>query len=240
MKYYKINPGGNITAIVKSSYSQEEKIKLSKLIMEKDPTIEQVGFWVRAKNKNNDGRLEMAGGEFCGNALRCLAILIKNSTGKTEIRLESSGQDDFIDANVRGKTSEIELSLNDFKCSENSCFLTGIAYFITDKKILKNEAKKLLVKNYNNFPASGVIFYKKDKNIFSIKPIILVKDIGTLIEETACGSGTMALAYFMYSKYKIEKFQIKQPSNSIFRVSIKNKKISLSGKVTNIEEKFLS
>ncbi|HBB56542.1 TPA: hypothetical protein DEW47_00655 [Patescibacteria group bacterium] len=240
MKYYKVNPGGNITAIVKSDYSQKEKIKLSKIIMKKDPTIEQVGFWVRAKDKNNDGRLEMAGGEFCGNALRCLAMLIKNDTGKTKIRLESSGQDNFIEATVEDNTSEIKLSLNNFRCSKNSCFLTGIAYFITNKEIIKSEAKKLLVKNYNNFPASGVISYKKNKNIFSIKPIIWVKDIDTLIEETACGSGTMALAYFMYSKYKIEKFQIKQPSNSIFKVFIKSNKIFISGEIISIEEKFLS
>lgn len=240
MKYYKVNPGGNITAIIKGNYSQEEKIKLSKIIVKEDPSIEQVGFWVCAKDKNNDGRLEMAGGEFCGNALRCLAMLIKKYTGKTKIKLESSGQDDFVEAIIENKISEIKLPLKDFKCSKNSCFLTGIAYFITNKETIKSKVKKLLSKEYSNFPASGVISYKKDKNIFSIKPTIWIKDVDTLIEETACGSGTMALAYFMYSKYKVEKFQIKQPSNSIFKVFIKNNKISLSGKILSVEEKFLS
>ncbi|MDO8610569.1 MAG: hypothetical protein Q7R95_08540, partial [bacterium] len=101
LNYFIINPGGNITAIVLGKFTKKIKLKITKSILENNSTIEQVGFWINTKNKNFDAKLEMAGGEFCGNALRSLgailardkkinSFLIKSSSVKLPIKLDSS------------------------------------------------------------------------------------------------------------------------------------------------------
>lgn len=240
MKYYKINPGGNITAILKGDFTKQKKVRLAKKIMNKDKAIEQVGFWTRPKNINNDGRLDMAGGEFCGNATRALGVLIYKETGKTSLKIESSGTKEVIETFISGNTSSIKLSLNGFHCYENTCSLPGIKYVLLNRSIGKEEFHQFFLKKINKYPALGIVSYKKEKKLYVIKPIIWVRDIDTLIEETACGSGTLALAYSIYLKCKIKIFKVKQPSGSIFSVIIRGKKICLSGPILKIENNSLN
>jgi hypothetical protein len=57
-----IKPGGNDTCIITGVVNdQAERKKLNDLIMSNYSNVEQVGFL-------SDGQLNMAGGEFCGNA----------------------------------------------------------------------------------------------------------------------------------------------------------------------------
>ncbi|PIQ91650.1 MAG: hypothetical protein COV70_02550 [Parcubacteria group bacterium CG11_big_fil_rev_8_21_14_0_20_39_22] len=239
MKYLKINPGGNITAIVRDNFTQKEKVKLSQKIMRKDKTIEQVGFWSHSKNKKNDGFLDMAGGELCGNAMRALGMLIYKETGKSILKLESSGTNEVVKTYIKGSDSAIKLSLDDFSGSKNYCSLPGIKYFITKKVFERVKAYNILKRKFGKFPASGIISYKKEKSLYVIKPIIWVRAVDSLIEETACGSGTLALAFLIYSKYKTRNFKIKQPSGSIFDVVVGKRYINLSGPILKIENIIL-
>jgi diaminopimelate epimerase len=62
--------------------------------MKKFPRVEQVGFLDRQKRK-----LEMAGGEFCGNATRCTAyLLLDGKPGKVRIRV--SGASELLSAKI--------------------------------------------------------------------------------------------------------------------------------------------
>lgn len=64
-------PGGNTTAIVEGiPSSQLERKRINDAIMKQFPKVEQVGFLDRSKPL-----LQMAGGEFCGNATRSAACL---------------------------------------------------------------------------------------------------------------------------------------------------------------------
>lgn len=64
-------PGGNTTAIVEGiPSSQLERRRINDVIMKQYPKVEQVGFLDRSLP-----RLQMAGGEFCGNATRSAACL---------------------------------------------------------------------------------------------------------------------------------------------------------------------
>lgn len=62
LNYFRINPGGNITAIVKGEFSYEDRIKISKSILKVDSMVEQVGFWMTPLRANARARLEMMGG----------------------------------------------------------------------------------------------------------------------------------------------------------------------------------
>lgn len=83
-----LNPGGNITALVEGIPDRRPlRKKINDEIMKVFPKVEQVGFLDRSIK-----RLEMAGGEFCGNATRCAAyLLLGGKPGK--VSLSVSGTD---------------------------------------------------------------------------------------------------------------------------------------------------
>ena len=77
MRTYILNPTGNITALVVSPYDDAFKTSIAAEIMREHPEVEQVGF-VRFNEFPKalcNLTLEMAGGEFCGNASMCAAAL---------------------------------------------------------------------------------------------------------------------------------------------------------------------
>ena len=237
IQYTKINPGGNVTAIVKGRFNKSQKININKKILKSDPEIEQVGFWYAPRVKGNDGRLEMAGGEFCGNALRSFGALLSQQNKKNLSRVESSGTKEVIEIRAKKNSSEIDMSLKGFKYINNKCTLPGIKYVFTTEKIDRDDAKKILkTSNLLKAKASGVIGYKKSNTGFSIKPIVWVKDVETFFEETACGSGTMAFAFSQYTQFKTKKLSIKQPSGAFFKTEIKSNSIKLSGPIRSIKD----
>jgi len=84
-----LNPGGNITALIKGTNRPFDERKLiNDKIMTKFSEIEQVGFIDYSPT-----RLVMAGGEFCGNATRCAAFLtLKGKPGKTDVSVSGTKQ----------------------------------------------------------------------------------------------------------------------------------------------------
>lgn len=79
-------------------------------------------------------------------------------------------------------------------------------------------------------PAAGVMFVKKQNGVISIDPVVWVRDIKTLFYETACASGTTAVAIVEALKQKrnINSFPILQPSgvSLLATVRISNSRVS--------------
>ena len=93
--YYKIDPTGNITAIVETPTERNVQCRIAGLIMAADTTIEQVGFLEKPQGEASV-RLQMMGGEFCGNASISAAALMAHKGGivSGDIALEVSGADE--------------------------------------------------------------------------------------------------------------------------------------------------
>lgn len=255
MKEYEfLNPSGNITALVTKDVPRENYKEISQKIMKDDPNIEQVGFL--KKNSDSIYRLEMAGGEFCGNASRAFAcFLVKEkyvNTNKFEISV--TGFDNLIECNVekRGEDyfSTIDLKffkpINDFienKTLNNQeisvVHLQGISHTFLDQKKFKfdkdncmKEAKKIIQElNLINLPAVGVIWFNENQ----INPVVYVKNIDSLFYENSCGSGS--IAYGIYHAYLENKdglfnFDVVQKNKEIVKVFVEIKdKIILSAKL---------
>ncbi|MCR5829626.1 MAG: hypothetical protein K6F93_04650, partial [Lachnospiraceae bacterium] len=93
LKYYVLDPTGNITILAEGNVPAEERGAVAAKLMEKEPAAEQVGFISygqarvdrtdagHAAGEENRGAghaditLQMAGGEFCGNATMSAAVL---------------------------------------------------------------------------------------------------------------------------------------------------------------------
>ena len=91
-----LDPAGNVTAIVCSDVPAAERARVAAQILRlPELGIEQVAFLTEPRS-GGEIRLEMMGGEFCGNALRCAGFyqaLRTGAQGKSCVFAEISGAD---------------------------------------------------------------------------------------------------------------------------------------------------
>ena len=84
INYCYVNPGGNPTVLVLTKVLLQSQAHVAKRIMLLLPkTLEQVGFIEPAKDPAARFRLQMMGGEFCGNAARAAGAFLAS---KSEVK----------------------------------------------------------------------------------------------------------------------------------------------------------
>ena len=235
-KIFILYPGGNITAIVKDKISRGLQSFVAQKIIQSyiqgkpiNRQIEQVAFIEKPNNKKAVSRLRLAGGEFSGNATLCLAWLVlkKRKIGLLEV----SGSKELLKAKRLRGFLKIQIpspkSLSQLRKFTKEgfpvIFLEGICQVVVDKFYGKKELeqKKIglnIIKNnkFTKEPAAGVLFIKKLANRIKMRPYIYFEK-GTkwgLYTETACGSGSTAIAineYFNQGK-NIRNLKVTQPT----------------------------
>lgn len=252
IQYITYIPAGNDTAFVlKRGYTQEQKKKINDAIMKEESNIEQVGFVELGK----EPELEMAGGEFCGNATRSAAhFYLGGKSGNLTLKVNGK---DYIKAGVNENGDaycEIPLYKGTnkmFEIKEEGIYQVRMQGMVTivieenkgkpyleNKNAIRDEAKKL-IENYQltNEEAVGVMFLEKEDNMLKINPIVWVNAIDTLFYETACGSGTTGVGIVKAMQEDCsQKLDIKQPSGEIINIYIEKdgeqiRKAIISGKI---------
>ena len=236
-KYKILNPGGNKTAlVVNKNYSNYEKKIINNIILKENKDVEQVGF-ISYKLKN----LEMAGGEFCVNATRC-AIWEYLNHNFGELNIKVSGCQERVkggidkQGNVYAKI-KINKKISDLILVNeklNYVQLDGILLAVinednskdyieelkTDQEKAKIKLKEIMRKINSSQNAVGIILTENNGKDIKIYPIIWVKTIDTLFYETACGSGSLAVAIYKNYIQNIRNFKILQPSGYSLKVSL--------------------
>ena len=223
------NPAKNITVFVLDNIDKKCYKKVAKEILEKtNYKAEQVGF-VKQPKIGGDIRLEMMGGEFCGNASRSLGMLFarKNKIKMGNILVEISG-DKILNVNVDldKETSEIDMpipiGIETINVDDLGIFpiviIDGISHIIaqgidaTQENFIK--FKKAVYENYD-VEAFGVMFLDRQKNY--ITPVVYVKDTDTTFFESSCGSGTLATVTYLGQDLEngSRKYHINQPGGII-------------------------
>ena len=114
MTYHLIraDPAKNITILVLDRIPPEDRLPLAKAIMQ-DPALkaEQVGFAIPPASANGLWRLEMMGGEFCGNAARSFGLYaakMQNLQGQLQVSIAISGMDTPVAINLDMQTNWAE------------------------------------------------------------------------------------------------------------------------------------
>lgn len=238
MKYsYQIySPSGNDTALVLPLEQDAEKRRLvARQIMKMHPQVEQVGFL-----DSKEPQLLMAGGEFCGNALRAAAsYYLADRAG--ELQMEVSGTGGH--ALTAGRTLSGEVyaqmlgphSIHELVEARENFFLVrlpGIVQVVMPchkkqvqglslSNIKKQAGTILQALDLLQEPAAGVIFVAKAGGRRQILPCVRVAAVETMICESACGSGTIAvgLAVSFLTGRDVD-IPIGQPSGQIIRAQI--------------------
>ena len=134
IKYSLMNPTGNRTILVSTPVEKKYYHKVASELMRSEPTAEQVGFL----DVTNGGtfRLNMAGGEFCGNATMSAAVLLcMKGQAESPVPLKVSGAKGIMKALVRkcedGLKKNSKSSANGpegkkaVKCTGSECLYTA-------------------------------------------------------------------------------------------------------------------
>jgi diaminopimelate epimerase len=239
------SPGGNDTALVEIDAKPDEKVKklINSIILSEKKNVEQVGFIWQESGQYN---LEMAGGEFCGNASRCaIGTFLGGQNG--EIKLRTSGI--TVEGGVIGSDTWVKIPIVSMKTYSGLPIIemTGITHLLIETPTLlaiedaKLKAKRILKENVFllSNPAVGVMFYQLNELEINLQPLVWVRDIETFYYETACGSGSAALGYFLFKTLNIKNFSVQQPSGKKIEVKVNTNSAIISGQVESIEQNEL-
>ena len=199
------DPAGNITLFVFDPVETARRPALAARLMGmSELAAEQVGFVCPAR-EGGDGRFEMMGGEFCGNATRAFGMYLaraKGMTGKNRLLVETSGCDRAVavETDADAGTSEAEMPLPQLvrrvargDVRGTLVHLGGIAHLVVEG-VAPGEAyfrrAEPLFAELPGLDAYGVIFLADG----AMTPLVKVRATGTLVWEGSCGSGTLAAA----------------------------------------------
>jgi len=224
IKAVKANPAGNTTLLVITSVAPELRAAVSVELLKKTD-CEQVGFLV-PPIRGGDVRLEMMGGEFCGNALRSAGFYAAQyKPGKTRILAEISGYDGCLEVSVDREaqfaTAQMPFPIQICNCGEyQTAVFDGIAHAVTDDSSSCTPEKTMqmirTILRKTRTAAAGIMFLNRET--FQMRPAVYVSDTDTLYFESSCASGSAAAAVLLSEQTPncSVKYQFRQPGGTLF------------------------
>jgi len=228
IEFIKADPAQNMTIFVKSNHDRSLYKEISERLMKYNSVYaEQVGFIESPGNQAAWARLQMMGGEFCGNAALSLAAVIARDKGLKNgetmtIPLEVSGVNGILNCEVvmNDQVYICKIEMPAPVIEADMVRFPGITHRIIDARevapennsYIEETIKSLLAADENE--AFGLMFFDEAKQFMT--PVVYVKDIGSIVRERSCASGTAALGAFMSSnKCGDIEFAVNQPGGSI-------------------------
>lgn len=222
-----LDPAGNVTAIVCSDVPAAERARVAAQILRlPELGIEQVAF-LTAPRSGGEIRLEMMGGEFCGNALRCAGFyqaLRTGAQGKSCVFAEISGADGV--QPVMADTAEgtastvmpLPLSVQPAGWADVQAArvtFAGITHFVIDCAQPDETLVQRAIAAAPEASAVGAIFL--DRAHGSIKPVVFVRETASCVAENSCASGSVATAVVLTADFVdgITEIGIGQPGGTL-------------------------
>ena len=218
------DPAGNVTLLVESPVPPADyRTVAGRLLTLPALDGEQVGF-LTAPRMGGEVRLEMMGGEFCGNAARCAGLWQARKRGRNgAVSVEMSGCSRLLAIETDGVEAWAEMPL---PCAtEDVCFggtdftavcFEGIVHLIAESPPLPPETvARLLPEAADRFhlPAAGMMFLHGGL----MRPVVYVRDTDTLVWERSCASGSTAVAWrdAQSAPDGVQRLELRQPGGII-------------------------
>ena len=233
MKYgfIKFSPTQNMTVLVTTPVPRcEQSAVAEKLIDYANVFAEQAGFREEPTLPGARARLQMMGGEFCGNATMSLAACVAREDGlpvgeACEVPVEVSGAPDVCRCQVlrTGETAfscRVSMPLPTSLESVDGMTLVhmpGIAHFIVPHGCEdRAEAERSIRVLADRTPedAVGLVFFRAETG--QIEPLVYVRGTDSCVWERGCGSGSAAVGAMLAWKNRAAvKIHLKQPGGMI-------------------------
>ncbi|WP_296902583.1 hypothetical protein [uncultured Megasphaera sp.] len=235
--YLVADPSGNTTILVLTPVAKEQHSSLAaKLLALPELDAEQVGYLTVEEGKTL--RVDMMGGEFCGNASRSAAAYALSCSGEDvgaydvscsgceavlQAKAASRGDgvyDAFIEMPYPDDVSGILLDVDDFPSRFFRVDLPGITHFVHFVPSLAGIDKEKywnILKDYVGdevLPAYGLVLCCTQEQ--AMIPAVYVRGTDTLYWEKSCGSGSAAVAAALAcTTRKNVATHLKQPGGTI-------------------------
>lgn len=222
VRFAKMSPTQNMTILVESSVPRDSHHRVAQELMRYDGVFaEQVGFIEPPEHALAWGKLQMMGGEFCGNAAMSLAALLAMDLRITpglrvDIPLEVSGADALtrVGVTLQGIRAECSLEMP-LPESIDTCMLPldgqeypvvvvackGITHIIVRAESFTGDmvafAEKAMEQWQPRFAvdAVGILVYDQGRN--HVTPLVCVPASRSCVWERGCGSGTAAIGAWL-------------------------------------------
>lgn len=243
-KYAVLDPTGNITALAEMT-APELRAETASAIMAKEPAVEQVGFV--AFPKTGSVELQMAGGEFCGNATLCAGILgcVQWKTGSVQVRASGAEQpltvsatrvsEDTFDAEgelpLPISVAALRLPAPNGEMEVPVARFSGISHAIVTQPMQRETAERLVREwcGYLQADGMGILFWNEAEQ--SMKPLVYVPSADTLFWESSCASGSAAVGAWLSQRQNAPvTVSIRQPGGTL-EISASNNRILLRERV---------
>lgn len=250
------DPTGNITILVRDEADPAERTGISDYLCALEPACEQVGF-ISYKTPGADIRLDMAGGEFCGNATMTTACLFARDNGinpgeERVVTVSASGTGDFVKVVVSldengvfsghvsmpapNSVERVTLEHNGHEFDLPIVSFDGMSHAIVEAgdfdKLSHSDAEKAVVKWAEELNTAGMGIMYLDEKEKTLTPLVYVPALKAFYWEHSCASGTTAAGYFLFTKYgKPVDIAFKEPGG-VLNIKVSGKDdITLSGHV---------
>lgn len=245
INYVVADPAGNITGLVLTELPRSDYKMAARYLMEHAGYgLEQVGF-IRDCN-DCDGSLEMMGGEFCGNAARSVGLYLAQnqiSLQDDKVLIRVSGVRDMLEVqtDLRKHEAKIKmppvLSIGLVQTRQYGTVplikMEGISHvLLIDVHPETGKAEELIQNLAEAFDdaAIGIMFYEAEHHF--VTPLVWVRETDTMIWESSCGSGSVALASYLERDTRGNWVHTFKEPGGILRVEGNQSAIYLGGPVT--------
>ena len=237
LDFIKLSPLGNTTVFLRGEAAQEARAALLAEAMDYDHlAAEQAGFLVAPHSEEALFRIEMSGGEFCGNATLSAAALAASEGAESPFFVECSGAPEPLRAEAHPLGSgrwlaraempqahevrRISLDGFSFGGAAICVSLPGIAHFVVEAADLSAadyDALLACLMRETDADAYGVVpFERMGRDHFRIRPYVAVPSAESRVFERACGSGSLALALALGDAAEGTRIAVEQPGGTLF------------------------
>lgn len=207
VRYIPADPAGNLTGFVLTRVEPERRAALAARMMALCPEgFEQIGFVDEASLNTPLPRMEMMGGEFCGNATRAFALLAAARKGiwpvkdAREMVVRVSGASEPVRVVLEEKSAfaqmPLPLGVTEIDAGGRRIpvvQMEGISHAVLLRETPSEETARLVLSAMPPQDAQGVIFAQGER----MTPFVRVAATGTGVWEGSCGSGSVALGWLL-------------------------------------------
>lgn len=205
IRYIPADPAGNLTGFVLSAAEPKDRAQIAARMMALCPEgFEQIAFASGASLLTDLPRMDMMGGEFCGNASRAFALLcaIRRGMDAGELLVSVSGAQRPVRVRFDVRTGEAYADVPLPTALEwisvqgveiPVARMEGIAHAIVRDTAPSQSLAGAVLAAMPPEDAQGVIFLQQNRLI----PAVYVRATDALVWESSCGSGSVAAAWLL-------------------------------------------
>lgn len=269
LTYSLFDPSGNTTILVETPVPVEDQPSVASALMEREPSVEQVGFVSAPAESGCDIRLRMAGGEFCGNATMSAAALVAMRGGAVPkqgdpigVTVDASGAKGPLTVALKAETDTAyygSVLMPGPRSIDDAPFTVtgdgrkpvivrfdGIAHVILERPAPEGEKGRAraeaLARSWCDAigtEAIGLLFF--EQHALRLTPLVYVPAAGTTCWESACGSGTTAIGAYMADRTgKPVDITVKEPGGSLNILSLEDGTLQMSGTVRFLKQETVT